>query len=76
MNKLFWPDETALNNVLLQTLFNAVKNTKQVVLSMTSLQSGETRLNNIVNNLEQCGQQKIVQCCFHLARTGCSFFAV
>ena len=33
-------------------------------------------LNNIVGNLEQCGQQDIVQCCFHRARTGCAFFAV
>ena len=33
-------------------------------------------LNNIVDNLEQCGQQNIVQCSFHQARTGCSFFAV
>ena len=33
-------------------------------------------LNNIADNLEQCGQQNIVQCCFHQARTGCSFFAV
>ena len=32
-------------------------------------------LNN-VDNLEQCWQQNIVQCCFHQARTGCSFFAV
>ena len=33
-------------------------------------------LNNIVDNLEQCGQHNIVQCCFHQARTGCAFFAV
>ena len=33
-------------------------------------------LNNIVANLEQCGQQNIVQCCFHQARTGCAFVAV
>ena len=33
-------------------------------------------LNNIVDNLEQRGQQNIVQCCFHQARTGCAFFAV
>ena len=33
-------------------------------------------LNNIVDNIEQCGQQNIVQCCFHQARTGCSFLAV
>ena len=33
-------------------------------------------LNNIVDNLEKCGQHNIVQCCFHHARTGCVFFAV
>ena len=33
-------------------------------------------LNDIVDNLEQCGKQNIVQCCFHQARTGCLFFAV
>ena len=31
---------------------------------------------NIVDNIEQCGQQNTVQCYFHQARTGCSFFAV
>ena len=30
-------------------------------------------LNNIVDIVEQCGQQNIVPCCFHQARTGCSF---
>ena len=33
-------------------------------------------LNNIVDNLEQCGQHNIVQCCFHQVKTGCAFFAV
>ena len=33
-------------------------------------------LNNVVDNIEQCGQQNIVHCCFHQARTGCPFFAV
>ena len=33
-------------------------------------------LNNIVDNIEQCGQHKIVQGCFHQPRTGCAFFAV
>ena len=33
-------------------------------------------LNNIVDKVEQCGQHNIVQCCFHHARTDCSFFAV
>ena len=32
--------------------------------------------NNIVDHLEKCGRQNIVQCCFHHDRTGCSFFAV
>ena len=38
--------------------------------------SGSTMLNNIVNNIKQCGQQNIVPACFHQARTGCSFLAV
>ena len=29
-----------------------------------SLRSGVTMLNNIVDNIEQCWQQNIVQCCF------------
>ena len=33
-------------------------------------------LNNIVDNIQQCGQQNIVQSCFHQPRTGCSCFAV
>ena len=33
-------------------------------------------LNNIVDNIEQCGQHNIVQGCFHQPRTGCAFFAV
>ena len=32
--------------------------------------------NNVDDNLEQCGQQNIVHCCFHQARTGCAFLAV
>ena len=33
-------------------------------------------LNNIVDNIEQCGQQNIVQCCFHQPRTGRALLAV
>ena len=33
-------------------------------------------LNNIVDNIEQCGQHNIVQGCFHQPRTGCAFFRV
>ena len=33
-------------------------------------------LDNIVDNIEQCGQHNIVQGCFHQPRTGCAFFAV
>ena len=33
-------------------------------------------LNNIVDNIEQCGQHNIVQGCFHQPGTGCAFFAV
>ena len=33
-------------------------------------------LNNIVDNIKQCGQQNIVQCCFHQPRTGRALLAV
>ena len=68
--------KTGLNNVLLPRLFDIANNTVQHCWAWTSLQSSLTTLNNIVNNLEQCWQQNIVQSCFHQARTGCSFFAV
>ena len=68
--------KTAMNNVLLPTLFKVVNNNVQYCWAWISLQSGVTMLNNIVDNLEQCGQQNIVHGCFHQARTGCSFFAV
>ena len=32
--------------------------------------------NDIVDNIEPCVQQNIVQCCFHQPQTGCSFLAV
>jgi hypothetical protein len=41
--------EDCMNNVLLPTLFTLVNNI----------------LFNIVDNCEQCGQQNIVQSCFH-----------
>ena len=68
--------KTAMNNVMLPTLFNVVNNIVQCCWALISLQSGVTMLNNIVDNIEQCGQQNIVHSCFHQARTGCSFFAV
>ena len=61
--------KTAMNNVLLPTLFNVVNNIVQHCWAWISLQSGVTMLNNIVDNIEQCGQQNIVHCCFHQART-------
>ena len=36
--------------------------------------SRSTMLNNIVDNIEQCGQHNIVQGCFHQPWTGCAFF--
>ena len=49
---------------MLPTLFNVVNNTEQVVEPESSLQSGVTMLNNIVDNIEQYGQHNIVQACF------------
>ena len=52
---------TGLNNVLLPTLFTLVSNIGQY----SEPESGVTTLFNIVDNSEQCGQQNIVQSCFH-----------
>ena len=43
--------KTALNNVLLPTLFNVVNNVVQHCWAWISLQSGVTMLNNIVDNI-------------------------
>jgi hypothetical protein len=52
---------TGLNNVLLPTLFTLVNNMNSIV----EPESGVTILFNIVDSYEQCGQQNIVQSCFH-----------
>ena len=49
---------------MLPTLLNVVNNTEQVVEPESSLQSGATMLNNIVDNIKQYEQQNIVQSCF------------
>ena len=46
------------------TLFNVVNNTEQVVEPESSLQSGVTMLNNIVDNIEKYGQHNIVEAYF------------
>ena len=57
---------------MLPTLFNVVNNTEQVVEPESSLQSGVTMLNNIVDNIEQYGQHNIVQSCFQQLVIFCS----
>ena len=49
---------------MLSTLFNVVNNTEQVFEPDSSLQSGVTMQNNIVDNIEHYGQHNIVQSCF------------
>ena len=68
--------KTGLNNVVLPTLFNDVNNIEQVVESESSPQSGVTMLNNIVDNIEQCGQHNIVQSCFQQPSTTRDFCRV
>ena len=68
--------KTALNNVVLPTLFNIVNNIVQQCHTWLRANSGSTMLNNTVDNIEQCGQHNIVQGCFHQPWTGCAFFAV
>ena len=59
--------KTGLNNAVLPILLIVVNNIEQVVEPESSPQSGVTMLNNIVNNIEQCGQHNIVQSCFQQA---------
>ena len=49
---------------MLPVLLIVVNNIEQVVEPESSLQSGVTMLNNIDDNIEQCGQHNIVQSCF------------
>ena len=56
--------KTALNNIALPTLFDVVNNIVQHCQACISPQSGVTILNNIIDNIEQCGQHNIVRCCF------------
>ena len=49
---------------MLPTLFNVVNNAEQVAEPESSLQLGVTMPNNIVDNIEQYGQDNIVQSCF------------
>ena len=68
--------KTALNNVLLPTLFKVVNNVVRHCYASLQASLGLTMLNNIVDNIEQCCRQNIVLVCYHQARTGCSFLAV
>ena len=75
-HNLFWPDENRIEQCCAAHIVQGCQQHWTSWWAWISLQSGVTMLNNIVDNLEQCGQQNIVQCCFHQARTGCAFFAV
>ena len=57
--------KTSLSNVLLPTLFKVVNNIVQHCYICLQASSGSTILNNIVDDIEQCGQQYIVQACLH-----------
>ena len=62
--------ENRIEQCLLPTFFNVVNNIDQVVEPESNPQSGVTMLNNIVDNIEQCGQHNIAQSCFQqLSRT-------
>ena len=54
----------------------AVNNTEQVVEPESSPQSGVTKLNNIVDKIEQCGKHNIVRSCFQQPSTTGDFFPV
>ena len=72
MNNLFQVDENRIEQYF-------AAHCSRLLTTLNSIftpDSGSTMLFNVVNSLEQCGQQNIVQYCFHQLRTSCSFFAV
>ena len=64
--------KTVLNNICCPHCSRLLTVLNSIVIT----DSGSTMLFNVVNRLEQCGQQNIVQYCFHQLGTSCSFFAV
>ena len=72
MNNLFQVDENSIE----QLIFCCPHCSRllTVLNSIVTPDSGSTMLFNTVNSLEQCGQQNIVQYCFHLQLgTSCTF---
>ena len=54
--------KTGLNNVVLPTFLYVVK---AILNNIIEREPGVPMLNNIVDNIEQCGQQKIFESWFH-----------
>ena len=59
-------DESPTNRLTLFPIYLSlfIVSTLWYCSALLSLRSGVIILNNIVDNIEQCGQQNIVQCCF------------
>ena len=54
-------------------MLSTILNNEQVVEPESSPQLGVTMLNNIVDNVEQCGQHNIIQSCFQQPLTTRAF---
>ena len=52
MNNLFWPDENSNEQCFAAHIVQCCQQYRSVLLSLNSLQSGVTMLNNIVDNIE------------------------
>ena len=64
-HNLFWPDENSIEQCCAAHIVQGFQQYWTSWWAWISLQSGVTMLNNIVDIIEQCGQQNTVQCCFH-----------
>ena len=67
--------KTASNNIVLPIFLNVVNNIVQQCYTWWQANSESRILNNIVNKIEQCWRQNIVQCYLQQPWTGCVFFA-
>ena len=60
----------------METLFDAVNNILFSIIEPELARIRVTMLNDIVDNIQQCGQQNITQCCFHQLLKGSAFLCV
>ena len=74
MNNLYQVDENSIEQYF--AAHTVLYRLLTILNNIVKPESGVTILFNTVNSLGQCGQQNIVQYCFHQLGTSCSFWLI